>query len=142
MGVNLKALQDGSMGMEGVGLDTGAFLFMNIHYNTATPLAQSMSLFPRKMILQSIVATPDVASTNAVTATLFQAPSGTAIGTGTALHTGTVNVQGAAAVNQPMTLSTVAGATQVLAGSRIGIVISGALGAAGNGVITLAFTPA
>lgn len=142
MAVEFKQLADGSLGLEGVATDSGSFIFINIPYTTASPLTLSSSVLPRQCVVQAIYAVPDVASTNAVTATVYKAPSGTALGSGTALHSGTVNLQGTAATNLIPTLSTTAGALLVAAGSRIGVVISGALGASGSGVVTVALTPA
>jgi hypothetical protein len=142
MGTNLKANADGSMGMEGVDKTAGELIFVNIPYTTASPLTLSSAVFSRACVVQSITAVPDVASTNAVTATAFKAASGTALGSGTALHSGTYNLQGTAATNQSLTLSATTGVTSVPAGSRVGIVISGALGASGSGVVTIALTPA
>lgn len=141
MGTNIKALADGSLGLEGIAGDTGAFIFINIPYNTTSPLTLSSAVATRDLIVQAITAVPDAASTNAVTATVFKAASGTALGSGTALHTGTYNLQGTANTNQSLTLSSTAGVTKVAAGQRIGAVISGALGAAGSGIITIACTP-
>lgn len=142
MGIQFKQLADSSLGLEGAGLDTGSFIFVNIPYNTTTPLTLSSAVLPRQCVVQAIYAVPDTAASNAVTATVYKAPSATALGSGTALHSGTVNLQGTAATNLVPTLSTTTGALLVAAGSRVGVVISGALGAAGSGVVTVALTPA
>ncbi|HEY8027701.1 MAG TPA: hypothetical protein VIF60_24385 [Burkholderiaceae bacterium] len=140
MGVNLKALPDGSMGMEGKDLDNGAIVFVNIAYTSAGPLTMSGAVFSRSMSVQSVTVNPDVASTNAVTATAYQAASGTALGSGTALNTPAA-LNGTAGANVAAALSAASGALLVPAGSRVGVVISGALGAAGSGVITIGLTP-
>ena len=142
MGVNLKQLADSSMGLEGAAKGSGEFMFINVPYNTTSPLTLSHGIVSRACQVQSIMFCPDVASTNAATATVFQAASTVALGAGTALHSGTLNLQAVAGTNVLPTLSTVAGALSVAAGSRIGIVIGGALGAAGNGVVTIGMTPA
>lgn len=140
MSVNFKQLPDGSLGLEGVDAGNGPFMKINIPYNTNSPLTLSACILPRKCVIQSITAVPDVASSNAVTASVYQAPSGTALGSGAVVHSGSINLQGTAANNQALTLA--AAAVAVAAGSRLGLVISGALGAAGSGVVTIAMTPA
>lgn len=142
MGVQYKQQADGSVGLEGPAFPTATdFIFINIPYNTASPLTLSGSVLPRRCIVQSIQLNPDVASTNAVTVALWAAGSTVALASGTALHTGTGNLQGTANAVQVLTLSTVTGALQVNGQSRIGAIISGALGAAGSGVITIGCVP-
>lgn len=142
MSVNLKQIGDGSAGLEGVDGGNGDFIYVNIPYTSASTTVLSASIVPRKCIVHSVTGVTDVVSSNAVTATAYQAASGTALGSGTALHSGTFNLQGTANTNQSLTLSTTAAALSVAAGSRVGVVISGALGAAGNGVITIVLAPA
>jgi hypothetical protein len=142
MSVQLKQNDDLSLGLQGTDLDQGSFVVEGVAYTTASPLTQTIGVFTRRMVIKAIVGVPDVASTNAVTATIYKAPSGTAIGSGTALHTGTFNLQGTANTNQTLTLSSTSGALDIPAGTRIGIVISGALGASGSGTITLHLAPA
>lgn len=139
MGVNLVQVPDGSAGMQGKALDTGPFIFINIPYNSASPLVMSGCVASRDLVVRYINVTPDVASTNAVTVTAYSAGNGTAIGSGTALHTGSGNLQGAANTSQVLAVNTPA--PQVSAGSRIGVVISGALGAAGSGLVSIACNP-
>lgn len=88
------------------------------------------------MVVKSIQGVVDAATSNAVTITVYKAPSGTA------LHSGTFNGQGTANANQALTLSSTSGALDVAQGSRIGAVISGAPGAAGAGMITVTLAPA
>lgn len=142
MGIQFKQNPDSSAGLEGADLDQGDIIQTFISYDVNSPLTRSTFIAPRKMILHSIVGVTDTTSSNAVTATLYKAASATAIGSGTALHSGTFNLQGTAATNQTLTLSTTAGVTTIAAGTRVGIVISGALGAAGVGMLTLSFSPA
>lgn len=142
MSINFKQNPDGSAGLEGSGLDTGALVFLNIPYiaggatNVSGPIAQ------RALVVQSIIGVPDATTTNAVTGTLYKASSASALSGGTALHSGTYNGQGTANTHQTLTLSTTAGATTIAAGQRVGLVWSGSPGAAGAGVITLACTVA
>lgn len=142
MGVQLKQLADSSMGLEGTDLNTGAFIYINIPYTTASPLTISGGILPRKCVVQAITVNPDVSSTNAVTVSAFAAPSATALGSGTALMSSGAVLNGTAGTNVVGALSAVSGALLISAGSRVGVVISGALGAAGSGVITIALNPA
>ena len=142
MAVNLLQRGDASMGLQGADGDAGAFIYVSIPYTTTTPLTLSAVTLPRRCIVQSITLVPDTESSNAVTVTCYKAPSATALGSGTALHSGTGNLQGTAATTQTLTLSTTASVLDVAAGNRIGAVVSGALGAAGSGVITIALNPA
>ena len=131
---------DASMGLQGTDLGVGEFIFINIPYNTASPLTLSSAILTRRCVVQYITFVPDVVSTNAVTFTAYKAPSGTALGSGTALHSGTGSLQATANTNASLTVTSPA--NDVAAGNRIGIVISGALGAAGSGVVTIALNPA
>ena len=139
--ISMSQRADASMGLQGTDLDVGAFIYVNIPYNTTSPLTLSSAVLPRRCIVQSIAFVPDATSTNAVTFTAYKAPSGTALGSGTALHSGTGSLQATVNTNATLTLAAAA-ALDVAAGNRIGIVISGALGAAGSGVVTIALNPA
>ena len=147
MSIQLKQNADASAGLQGTDLDDGGFLMVNMPYSaivntTGAFLTVSSAVLNRRMVVKAINCMVDTASTNAVTSALWKAPSATALASGVALHTGTFNLQGTAGTNQVLTLSTVAGALDVAAGSRIGFVISGAPGAAGVGVITVTLAPA
>jgi hypothetical protein len=145
MAVNLKQNADQSAGLQGTDMGDGEFVVMRFPYNAtaqASILTLPATILSRRMVVKSIQGVPETASTNAVTATVYKAASGTALGSGTALHSGTFNLQGTAATNQTLTLSTTSGVVDVAAGSRIGVVISGALGAAGNGCVTVTLAPA
>lgn len=147
MAVNLKQNADMSMGLQGTDLGDGEFIVLSLPYSAITNtsgafLTVSSHVLTRRMIVKAITGVPDTASSNAVTATVYKAASGTALGSGVALHSGTYNLQGTAATNQSLTLSAVSGALDVAAGSRIGFVISGTPGAAGVGVITVMLAPA
>lgn len=147
MAINLKQNADASGGLQGTGMGDGEFVVVTMAYNAN---AQTSGAFlnvlgpamSRRMIVKSIIGVPNTAASNAVTATVYKAPSGTAIGSGTALHSGTFNLQGTAATNQTLTLSTTKSDLDVAAGSRVGMVISGAPGAAGVGTITVTLAPA
>jgi len=145
MSVQLKQNADMSAGLQGTDLDDGGFLTINMPYSAITNttgafLVVSSQILNRRMVVKAISGVVDTAASNAVTATVYKAPSATALGSGTALHTGTFNLQGTAATNQALTLSGTA--VDVAAGNRIGFVISGAPGAAGVGVITVTLAPA
>lgn len=143
----LKQNADASLGIQGSDLDDGGFITMVLQWsaimNTAGAfLTVSGPILNRRMIVKAITYVNDTAATNAVTASVFKAPSATALGAGVALHSGTANLQSAAATNVSLTLSAVSGALDVAAGSRIGFVISATPGAAGVGVITVTLAPA
>lgn len=136
----IKQNPDGSLGVQGADLDDGAFVVLELQYTTTSPLTSTVAVLARRMVVKSIILRPDVASSNAVTVTLRKVASGTAIASGTALHTGTGNLQGTANTNQVLAVTTAD--SIVDAGQAIGAVISGALGAAGSGTITVLLAPA
>lgn len=139
----LKQNADASMGIQGTDADDGAFVVVTLPYNAtanASKLILSGPRLQRRMIVKDISGFPEEASSNAVTATVYKAPSATAIASGTALHSGTFNLQGSAFVVQTLTLA--AAAVDVAAGNRLGAVISGAPGANAQGEITITLAPA
>ena len=145
MGINIKQDGDGSAKLTGVDGGSGEFVLVTMPYsaivNTSGAfLTCSSQVFSRKMIVKSIIGCPDTLTSNAVTVSVFKAPSATALGSGTVLHTGSFNPNSGAATNQTLTLT--AAAVEVAAGSRIGFVMSATPGAAGVGVITVAMSPA
>lgn len=141
MSVNLKQNPDSSAGLEGVDGDYGDLVFVNIPYTSSSPLTMSGAIFSRAMVVHAVTLNTDVASSNAVTVKAWRAPSATALASGTALHSTGVSLQTTAGTNASATLSTTASDLIVPAGSRVGVVISGALGAAGSGVVTIACSP-
>lgn len=143
----LKQNADASVGIQGTDGTEGEFVVITLPWSAITHtsgafLTCSGPVLSRRMIVKSIYYHNDTAASNAVTATLRQAPSGTAIGSGTALHSSTANLQASAATPVAMTLSTASGALDVAAGSRLGFVISGTPGAAGVGQFTVTLAPA
>ena len=147
MAINLKQNADMSAGLQGSDGDDGAFVVVTLNWSAITNttgafLTVSGPVMKRRMIVKDITHVVDTTATNAVTATLRKAPSGTALGSGTALHSGTANLQATAATPVALTLSTTASDLDVAAGSRIGFVISGAPGAAGVGAFTVTLAPA
>ena len=147
MGVQLKQNADMSAGLQGTDLDDGGFVVITLPWSAITNtsgafLTVSGPIMNRRMVVKAISYVNDTVATNAVTATLYKAPSATALGSGTALHSSTANLQATAATNAALTLSTTSGVVDVAAGSRIGFVISGAPGAAGVGSFTVTLAPA
>lgn len=138
----IKQNADMSGGLQGTDANDGEFVAVSVPYTASSPLTMSAAVFSRRMVVKAITLNPDVAATNAVTVSCFKAPSATVLGSGTVLHSGTGNLQGVAGTNLALTLSVVSGICDVPAGSRIGVVISGALGAAGSGVVTFMVAPA
>lgn len=114
------------------------FTFTDMRWTAASTSGPSF-VASRPYQLKSLTAAVEVAGTDAgaVTATVYVAPSGTALASGTALHTGTINLKGTAATNQVLTLGTT---TLIPAGSRVGIVFTGVLTAA-VGCCTAGFCP-
>jgi len=146
MSVQLKQNADLSLGLQGTDLTDGEFIVFSFPWNavvnTAAVLVIEGPVLTRRMIVKSIQHVTSVAAANAVTATVYKAPSGTALGSGTALHSGTANLQATAATPVTLTLSTTSGVVDVASGNRIGMVISGAVGATGVGCVTVTLAPA
>lgn len=142
----IKQNQDMSLGIQGSDGDDGAFITVVLPWSAVTTTAAVLNLpgpvFMRRMIVKDIRHNTDVAAANAVTATVYKVPSGTAPGSGTALHSGTANLQATANTPVSLTLSTTSGALDIAAGSRITAVVSGAVGATGSGAITVTLAPA
>lgn len=91
--------------------------------------------------VKAITSRVEVAGTDAgaVTAIIKKAPSATAITAGTPLHSGTINLKGAAATNQALTLSVTDADLNIATGDSIGIDFTGVLTtAAGVATVTLA----
>lgn len=141
MGIQIKQLADGSLGLEGRDLDDGAFEFVQINY-TASIASTSIFTAPRACIVKAIRGRVDVAGTGgACTLAFRKAPSGTAGGSGTLLHSGTYNIVGTANASQSLTLSTTPSDLLLAAGDSIYVVLSGTpTSAVGN--ITVALCPA
>lgn len=138
MSINIKQLPDASAGLEGTDLDAGSFIYVNVPYNSAA-VTQTVVTIPRRCIIQSVRLARDTAATNAVTAQVVTRQSSGAIAGGTAA-TDAVSLQGPATTS--VAFVPVAAQVDCVAGTRIGVVFSGALGAAGAGVITIALNPA
>lgn len=141
MSVQLKQLADNSLGLEGVGKDAGAFLFVPVAY-TAAAASASVFTAPRACVVEAISGRVEVAGTGgACTLSVYKAPSGTAGASGVLLHSVAFNVAGTAATTQVMALTTVLGATALAAGDSLYVALTGTpTSAVGN--LTIALNPA
>lgn len=139
---NLRQNADGSMGIQGVDLDAGGFITINIEY-THSSVDKVCFVATRSYVVQGITGRPTVAGTDAsaVTAVIKKAASATAITSGTALHSSTFNLKGTADTIQALTLSTTASDLAIAAGTAIGIDFTGVLTSA-TGVVTVTLAPA
>lgn len=141
MSINLKQLPDGSMGIEGKDLDTGAFVVASTPVNAVTPATAIFYTAPRAMQVQSITYSVETSGTGgACTFVVKKAPSGTALASGTTIHSGTGNVAGTAATNQTITVSTTTGVPALAAGDRLGIIVTGTATSA-VGSVSVGMTP-
>lgn len=128
MSVDIKQAQTGDMELVGNNILNTGFLTADAYWwgaNSATTVI--MFVAQRAMRVKGIVGRVNVAGTDAgdVTATVYKAPSATALASGTALHSGTFNLKGTAATNQTLTLSTTSAVLDIAAGDTIGLVITG-----------------
>lgn len=141
MGVNLIQFDDGSMGIQGHDLDSGAFIIASAEYN-ASSVDKTFFVAPRAVKVVGITLRPTVAGTDAgaVTVQVEKVPSGTAIGSGTDLMSATLNLKGTANTNQTGSLSATASALRLAAGDALGVDFTGTLTSA-TGVITVAMIP-
>lgn len=143
MGISIKQNTDGSAGLLGSSpsapTGAGEFVLVDMQW-FPTAVSGPSVVTSRDYVLQSLVASVEVAGTDAsaVTGIVYMAPSGTALASGTALHTGTINLKGTAATNQ--VLAALAG-THVSAGYRVGLALTGTMTAA-VGCVTAAMCPA
>lgn len=139
--VNLVQTPDGDLELETAVRGVG-FLPQTVTYSPTSNATQVALVADRAYRVKAIVGRVQAAGTDgsAVTATVYKAPSGTAIASGTALHSGTFNLKGTASTNQALTLSTTAGDLDIAAGDTIGVILTGTLTSATGG-ITIALTP-
>lgn len=138
---NLKQLPDGSMGVEGLDKDAGAFVNASVEW-VATSIDKTFFVAPRALVVQGIKARVTVQGSDgsAVTAVIRKVPSGTAIASGTALHSGSINLKGTNNTNATdPTLSTTPGDLELAAGDALAIDFTGTMTAA-TGVATVAMT--
>jgi hypothetical protein len=141
MGVNLIQYADGTFGLQGADNDGGSFIFRDAQY-TASSVSQSIFVAPRALMVVGITLRPDVAGTDAgaVTVQVRKVPSGTAIASGTALLSAAMNLKSTANTNVSGSLSTVAGALLIPAGTAIALEFAGVLTAAA-GSVSIALRP-
>ena len=141
MGVNLIAVDDGSLGLSGADQDTGAFIFAPHHYNASSvDLVYFTATRAMKVVGITVRVTTAGTDAGAVTLTVRKVPSGTAITSGTALHSGTANLKGTINTNQVLTLSTTLSDLFLAAGDSIAADFTGVMTAA-TGAITVAMVP-
>lgn len=142
MGINLVQTGRGDFELEGVdGLGFG-WLHATASWHPSSNATNIVMVATRAMRVKAILGRVNVAGTDgsAVTATVYKAPSGTALASGTALHTGTFNLKGTAATNQALALSATDSDLSIAAGDTIGVVLTGTLTSA-TGAISVALTP-
>lgn len=139
--VNLVQTPAGDFELEGSVRGVG-FLPQTLSYKPTSNATNVLLVADRAYRVKAILGRVQAAGTDgsAVTATVYKAPSGTAIASGTALHTGTFNLKGTASTNQTLTLSSTAGVLDIAAGDTIGVILTGTLTTATGG-ITVALTP-
>jgi hypothetical protein len=149
MSVVLKNNADGSLGLQGADLDVGPFMTGETELTSAT-VDKRFFIAPRRMVVQQIDYTPDVAGTDAgaVTAVVRKVPSGTAIGSGTQLTAGSFNLKGTVNTRQSTdpavattTLSTTPSDLVLAKGDALAVDVTGTLTAVA-GVFTVGLTPA
>lgn len=87
----------------------------------ANPNNSTIFVAARALTIVSLVGVADTANGAAATVSIVKAASGTALSAGTVIHSGSFNANGAANVNQTLTLTT----TAMASGDRLGIVTTG-----------------
>lgn len=134
--VNLVQTALGDFELEGVNGQGYGWIPATITYHPSSNATNVAFVAQRAMRVKGIVGRVQAAGTDAgaVTATVYKAPSGTAIASGTALHSGTYNLKGTASTNQTLTLSTTSSDLDIAAGDTIGIILTGVLTAATGGI--------
>lgn len=134
--VNLVQTALGDFELEGVNGQGYGWIPATITYHPSSNATNVAFVAQRAMRVKGIVGRVQAAGTDAgaVTATVYKAPSGTAIASGTALHSGTYNLKGTASTIQTLTLSTTSSDLDIAAGDTIGIILTGVLTAATGGI--------
>jgi hypothetical protein len=142
MGINLVQTAAGDFELEGVNGQGFGWLHATVTYDPTSNATNVAMVATRAFRVKGITGRVQAAGTDAgaVTATVYKAPSGTAIASGTALHSGTFNLKGTASTNQTLTLSATAGVLDIASGDTIGVIYTGVLTTATGG-ITVALTP-
>lgn len=142
MSIDLKQNDAGDLELVGNNIFGVGFLPQTVTYSPTSNATQVALVADRAYRVKSIIGRVQAAGTDgsAVTATVYKAPSATAIASGTALHAGTFNLKGSASTNQTLTLSTTAGVLDIAAGDTIGVILTGTLTTATGG-ISISLTP-
>jgi len=142
MGINLVQTALGDFELEGVGGTGFGFLSATVSYHPTSNATNVAFVAHRACRVKAILGRVQAVGTDgsAVTATVFKAPSGTAIAAGTALHSGTFNLKGTLSTNQTLTLSTTSADLDIAAGDTVGVILTGTLTVATGG-ITISYTP-
>ena len=140
--VNIVQTDEGDFELEGVNGQGYGWIPATVTYHPTSNATNVAFVAQRAMRVKAIIGRVQAAGTDggAVTATVYKAPSATAIASGTALHSGTFNLKGTASTNQTLTLSATAGVLDIAAGDTIGIILTGTLTTATGG-ITVHMTP-
>jgi hypothetical protein len=141
MGVNLVQFDDGSMGIQGADLDTGAFIYANDHYNSAS-IDRIFFIATRALRVVGVTLRPTVAGTDggAVTVEIRKVPSGTAITSGTVVHAATGNLKGTANTNQVLALNATPANMRLAPGDALATDFTGTLTSAA-GTVAVALIP-
>ena len=134
--VNLVQTALGDFELEGVNGQGYGWIPATITYHPSSNATNVMFVAQRAGRVKGIVGRVQAAGTDAgaVTATVYKAPSGTAIASGTALHSGTFNLKGTASTNQTLTLSTTSSDLDFAAGDTVGVILTGVLTTATGGI--------
>ena len=135
MGVNLKQLADGGLGIEGKDLGNGNIILGTINYNVPVAATAVLVYYSnRATVIDDIEGRAFVAGTGgAATISFYMAPSGTAPASGTLLHSGSFNMVGTIHTDQSLTLTT----TQVPAEYGVWAVFTGTATSAIGGVTVM-----
>lgn len=140
--VDMVQTDKGDVEFAGANARGTGFLPQTLSYNPSSNATQVLLVADRAYRVKAIVGRVQAAGVDAsaVTATVYKAPSGTAIASGTALHSGTFNLKGTASTNQTLTLSATDTDLNIAQGDTIGAIFTGSLTTATGG-ITVALTP-
>lgn len=139
MGVELKQLDDGSMGLEGATTGgSGGFLTVSHNYNVPA-INQTIFTADRPYVVKAVRGRVDVLGTGgACTYQIRKAVSGTIGTSGVLLHSSTYNLVGTINTMQNLTLSTTLPDLALAAGDSIYMHLTGtATSAIGNVTVTL-----
>ena len=138
----LKSNPDGSLGIQGIDVDNGGFIAVNIEYN-ASSIDKVCFVATRKYVVHGITGRPTIAGTDggAVTAQVKKMTGVVAVTAGTSLMSSTYNLKGTADTVQALGLSATAADLEIPAGTAIGIDFTGVLTSA-VGVVTVTLAPA